>query len=381
MKKLSELLEKRWFANLVALSGAVAVYLLLLHFSSVTGWLKSVWKFLNPIVIGLILAYLIDPIVVFIEKRIFGKMKRDGLRRTLAVLLGTFFTLCVIGFLSFLIIPSIVATVREIVGRSDELIGQAHVLLERINSSELGISLSWDDVTGIIEQRFGEFFNLLTGNLNNIVSRLTDVGSITINVLIGIILAMYFLLGKKRLLGGVEKLRRALLPPDKYEEHTDFWRRSNDILIRYIGCNLLDALIIGAANAILMLIFKMPYVVFISVIMTITNLLPTFGPIIGAGIGALFLLIQNPILALIFLIFTVVLQFADAYLIKPKLFSTNLGIPAVWTLIGTILGGKMFGIPGVFLAIPVVAILTIIYKEHFLPWLASRHSDKIEIIH
>ena len=256
MKKLSELLEKRWFANLVALSGAVVVYLLLLHFSSVTGWLKSVWKFLNPIVIGLILAYLIDPIVVFIEKRIFGKMKRDGLRRTLAVLLGTFFTLCVIGLLSFLIIPSIVATVREIVGRSDELIGQAHVILERINSSELGISLSWDDVTGIMEQRFGEFFKLLAGNLNTIVSRLTDVGSITLNILIGIILAMYFLLGKKRLLGGLEKLRRALLPPEKYEEHTDFWRRSHDILIRYIGCNLLDALLtIAYALYILVLVY------------------------------------------------------------------------------------------------------------------------------
>ena len=381
MKKAGELLEKRWFANLVALSGAVVVYLILIHFSVVTGWLKSVWKFLNPIVIGLILAYLIDPIVVFFEKKIFGKMKRDGLRRTISVLIATLVTLGILGLLSVLIIPSVIATVREVVGKSDQLIARAYDVIEQINNSELGISLSWDDITGMVEQRFGEFFNLITGNLNAIVSKLTDVGSITFNVLIGMILAMYFLLGKKRLMGGLEKLRRALLAPDKYEEHTDFWRRSHVIVIRYIGCDLLDAAIIGIANAILMLVFKMPYVVFISAVMAITNLLPTFGPIIGAIIGGLFLFIQDPILALIFIIFTVVLQFLDAYFIKPKLFSTNLGIPAVWTLIGTILGGKMFGVPGVFLAIPVVAILTILYKEHLIPWLASRHSGETTIIH
>lgn len=381
MKKAGELLEKRWFANLVALSGAVVVYLILIHFSVVTGWLKSVWKFLNPIVIGLILAYLIDPIVVFFEKKIFGKMKRDGLRRTISVLIATLVTLGILGLLSVLIIPSVIATVREVVGKSDQLIARAYDVIEQINNSELGISLSWDDITGMVEQRFGEFFNLITGNLNAIVSKLTDVGSITFNVLIGMILAMYFLLGKKRLMGGLEKLRRALIAPEKYEEHTDFWRRSHSIVIRYIGCDLLDAVIIGVANAILMLIFKMPYVVFVSAVMAITNLLPTFGPIIGAIIGGLFLFIQDPILALIFIIFTVVLQFLDAYFIKPKLFSTNLGIPAVWTLIGTILGGKMFGVPGVFLAIPVVAILTILYKEHLLPWLASRHTEKTTIIH
>ena len=381
MKKAGELLEKRWFANLVALSGAVVVYLILIHFSVVTGWLKSVWKFLNPIVIGLILAYLIDPIVVFFEKKLFGKMKRDGLRRTISVLIATLVTLGILGLLSVLIIPSVIATVREVVGKSDQLIARAYDVIEQINNSELGISLSWDDITGMVEQRFGEFFNLITGNLNAIVSKLTDVGSITFNVLIGMILAMYFLLGKKRLMGGLEKLRRALIAPEKYEEHTDFWRRSHSIIIRYIGCDLLDAVIVGVANAILMLVFKMPYVVFVSAVMAITNLLPTFGPIIGAIIGGLFLFIQDPILALIFIIFTVVLQFLDAYFIKPKLFSTNLGIPAVWTLIGTILGGKMFGVPGVFLAIPVVAILTIIYKEHLLPWLASRHTEKTTIIH
>lgn len=380
MKKTGELLEKRWFANLVALSGAVIVYLVLIHFSAVTGWLKSVWKFLNPIVIGLILAYLLDPIVVFIEKRIFGKMKREGIRRTLAVLIATLFTLTALGGLSILIIPSTISTTREVIGKSDQLIAQANSVIEKINSSELGISLSWDDVTGIIEQRFGEFFKLVTGNLNSIVSRLTDVGSITLNVLIGIILAMYFLLGKKRLLAGMEKLRRALLAPDKYDEHTDFWHKSHHIVIRYIGCDLLDAVIIGIANAILMIVFQMPYVVFISAVMAVTNLLPTFGPIIGGGIGALLLLIHDPVLALIFLIFTAVLQLLDVYFIKPKLFSTSLGIPAVWTLIGTILGGKMFGVPGVFLAIPVVAILTILYKEHLLPWLRSRHETETGII-
>ena len=116
----------------------------------------------------------------------------------------------------------------------------------------------------------------------------------------------------------------------------------------------------------------MPYVGLVSFVVAVTNLVPTFGPIVGAGIGVFILLLVEPWYALAFVIFTAVLQSADAYLIKPKLFGDSLGVSALWILIGVIVGGRMFGIVGILLAIPGVAILDMLYKDYVMPWLEAK---------
>ena len=148
------------------------------------------------------------------------------------------------------------------------------------------------------------------------------------------------------------------------------------LFIQYIGCSLLDGFIIGTVNAVFMLIFRMDNITLISVIVGVTNLLPTFGPIIGAIIGAFFLVITNPMDALIFIIFSVILQAIDGYVIKPKLFSSSLGLSPVLSLIAIILGGKMFGFIGILLSIPVTAVLVMIYNEQLLPLLQKRTAKK-----
>jgi predicted PurR-regulated permease PerM len=116
----------------------------------------------------------------------------------------------------------------------------------------------------------------------------------------------------------------------------------------------------------------MQYAGLISMIVAVTNLIPTFGPIIGGAIGALILLLVKPLHALIFIIFTVVLQFIDPYFIKPRLFGNSLGVSGLLILIAVIVFGSMFGIVGMLLAIPVAAILDFVYHEALLPWLENR---------
>ena len=149
-------------------------------------------------------------------------------------------------------------------------------------------------------------------------------------------------------------------------------------------------MIIGGSNAIFMLILGMPYVPLVSFVVGVANLIPTFGPIIGGAIGALVLVLVKPTYALWFLIFTIGIQILDAYVIKPRLFSSSIGLAPVWTLIAITVGGNLFGIIGILLAIPVAAILTFIYDERFVPWLqkqsraraaraeASEESDEID---
>ena len=165
-----------------------------------------------------------------------------------------------------------------------------------------------------------------------------------------------------------------------YKAHNAFWKKCHEILIRFIGFDILEGIIVGLINAILMIIFRMPYISLISVIVGVTNLLPTFGPIIGALIGAFILVLVDPMAALIFLIFTMVIQLFDGYILKPRLFSDSLGVPAAWILISIVVGGKLFGAAGIILAIPFAAIISFIYEELFLPLLLKRKdkNEKVE---
>ncbi|MDO5121206.1 MAG: AI-2E family transporter, partial [Erysipelotrichaceae bacterium] len=196
-----------------------------------------------------------------------------------------------------------------------------------------------------------------------------NIGSTIVNIVIGLIIALYLLLDKKRIMGSVSELRQALLTQESFEKHNAFFLRCHEILISYIGCNLLDGLIVGVVNAIVMMLLGMPYISLVSVVVGVTNLLPTFGPIVGAVIGAVILVFDSPINALYFLILTIILQTIDGYYIKPKMFGNTLGIPAVLTLISTIILGKIYGAAGILLAVPAMAIVMFLYREHFLPWL------------
>ena len=144
----------------------------------------------------------------------------------------------------------------------------------------------------------------------------------------------------------------------------------------YIVYNLIDSLIIGTLNAIFMLILGMDYMGLISFIVALFNLIPTFGPLIGGAIGAFILLLVRPLHALIFLGFTVILQLFDGYVLKPKLFGDSLGVSGLWILVGVIVGGKMFGVVGILLSIPVVALIDFLYSNYLLPALERKRGIK-----
>lgn len=170
---------------------------------------------------------------------------------------------------------------------------------------------------------------------------------------------------------GLRRFLKAALDESRYENTRTFLLRCNLILNRYIVFNILDALLVGVVNAIFMFIMGFPYAGLLSVVVGVTNLVPTFGPFVGGAIGAFILLLIKPWYAAAFMLFTLVLQLIDGYIIKPKLFGESLGVPALWILVGIVVGGKMFGIIGILLSIPIVAILDFSYKDYFLPWLES----------
>jgi predicted PurR-regulated permease PerM len=334
----------------------------------VAAGIKAIFSFISPVIIGAVLAYLMNPMVCFLERKIGKKVKKPGSSHTLAVVLTVLFAVLIIVLIIVAVVPSVVSNILTLAANADNYMRMIDRFFTKIGSA----SLSLESLMDSMEDTVDKVMEILPNSFNTIVRTSVSVGSTVANALIGFVIAIYFLLDKTRVLNAIDRLIAAILPYDLYQKTTRFFKRVDHVFIQYITYNLIDGLIIGVANAIFMLLFRMPYVALLSVLVGVTNLLPTVGPLIGGAIGAFILVINKPIMALWFLIFTAVIQTLDAYVIKPKLFGNALGIPAVLTLISIVLGGKLYGIIGILLAIPVVSVICDLYHNDFLPFLERK---------
>ena len=378
MKKFDKIIKNKYavyvFAALAAgiLCAAVIFYLILINVNSIAGFISAVFKVLSPVIIGLVLAYIIDPVAKFFENKVFKKMKAEKAKRTISAIIALILVLALLTVFIGMLVPSLISSISMLIDNADTYYATIESVAEKINSLGFGLNIDLQAIEESVKDWLGNLFVNLSENFSSILDTTKSIGSTVIDVVIGIILAVYFLFSKQFLVSGLQRLRKAMYTPKKLEKSTRFWNRCHEIFTQYIGCNIIDAMIIGISNAIFMLILGMPYTPLVSFVVGLANLIPTFGPIIGAVIGALLLVLVKPSYALWFLIFTIDIQILDAYVIKPRLFSSSFGISAVWTLISITVGGKLFGIVGVLLAIPVAAILSFIYDERFVPWLQKK---------
>lgn len=371
--------NQKWFPYTVAVCAGVLLYVILTNLSPISITAVSFLTLFHPLLTGAIFAYIIDPLAVFLEKHVLKKMKKPSLRRKVAVILDLIIVLAVIGILLATLIPQLAQSIVTFVSSMDSYTVHIQYILDELNARIPSLNLDFSKLVSTGTDALNRLFTELPAYLKSIAVTASAAGSRLGNILLGLILAIYFLLDKKRILGWLRELFSLVLGDRNYSGFTSFWKRCNDIMIRYIVFELIDSLIVGVVNFIFMVIMQMPYTVLVSVVVGITNLIPTFGPLIGGAVGFLILLLADPAKALIFLIFTCVLQFVDGYLLKPRLFGGSLGIPSVLILISIILGGKLAGIAGILLAIPFAAILSFVYREAFIPWLESLRKPKPEI--
>ena len=376
MKHLKHLLSQQWFSYVLATCSAVVLYLLLSKTQGAMEMISSALQFISPVVIGAAFAYLMNPIGRFFEKKLEKIIVKENLRHTVSVVLAVVCTLLAIVLIIVAVVPSVVSNFVTLGSNMDAYISMVDKFFDKTQADNLPFSL--EDLSNALEQPVKNLLSMLPGSLGKILKTSVSVGSTLANVGISFVIAIYFLMDKKRIKAAIDRLRKAALSSAVYRRNTDFWKHCDHVFMQYISCNLMDALIIGAANAVFMLMLNMPYVSLISVLVAVTNLVPTFGPIVGGVIGAFRLVINKPILAVWFILFTIVLQTLDAYVIKPRLFGASLGIPSFLTLISIILGGKLYGILGIFLAIPVVSILLDLYNDSLLPWLEGKRKKAEE---
>ena len=362
--KHRKLREQSWYPYAVAACSAVLLYVLLEHISNIWAAVAKVSGYFLPVLLGCVLAYLMNPLAKLYQRTLFKKVKKESLAWPLSVGLAVATVVAFLLFLLGTLIPQLVESVMTLVNNLDDYMASLRNLLER-----WGIDKHLDlDKLNMVDNAA----KFLSKNLSSIVSASSKAGKGVANWVIALVLSVYLLAAKESLRVGVRRLARAVLNRGNYERVRSFLHRCDGILSRYITFSLLDALIIGITNLIFMGIMGMQFAGLVSVVVGATNLIPTFGPVIGGAIGAFVLLLVKPMHALAFLIFTVVLQTLDGYIIKPKLFGNSLGVSGLLILVSIVVMGNIFGVVGILLSIPVAAILDFIYRDAFLPWLEER---------
>lgn len=363
---MKNLKRRKWYPYAVASCIAVVLFVALTNLQAVLKALGAFIGFFRPLILGCIVAYIVNPLSVFMEKTVFKWVKKDKSRRSLSVML-TF--LIVVAFLIFFVvslIPQLITSVRTFLANADGYFDSVKAWMQSKGFSPEKLGL--DKIESVSET----IMNMISDNSSAILKTTVNVGSGVMRWAIALILSLYLLLEKDTLRNGCARIIRAYSGEDRYGEITVFLSKCNLVFNHYIIYNIIDSLIIGAVNAIVMAIIGMQYVGLITFVVAVTNLIPTFGPLIGGVFGAFILLLVNPLHALIFLILTVVLQICDGYVIKPKLFGSSLGVSGLWILVGVLVGGNMFGIVGILISIPVVAIIDFMYRHYIVPELERR---------
>lgn len=333
-------------------------------------WIGKFFDVIAPVVYGFFIAYLVNPVMKFCEKYIFRfterKKPHPKLRHILSVIAAFLFILLLLFLFFILLIPQIVSSYTDLSTKMEDYISSAQ---------------SWADTTvkniGLFGFRFENLSDFLSTtnfaqSLKNLISDSGDVfqtiasyviasaGKIVIglkNGIIGFILAIYFLLKKDKLIAQSKKLLAAICKPTRVRTVLRESRRINQTFGGFITGKLLDSLIIGLLSFIIFAIFAIPYYPLIALIVGVTNIIPIIGPIIGAIPCAFIIFIAEPSKVFWFIIMIIVIQQIDGNLIGPKILGDSTGLSSMWVLISITIAGSLFGLTGMFLGVPLFAVL------------------------
>ncbi|MBQ7579889.1 MAG: AI-2E family transporter, partial [Clostridia bacterium] len=345
MKRFGRLFSKRSGFYLIIV---IAIWLLFVLFDR-TAVLKNafgnIWNILSPVFIGIVTAYLFNPVSDFFERTFLKKVKKDSSRHVLGVVITIVCVLLVISLLLLALVPSLIKSFTRLISNWGVYTSKLQNVVGKLSAFAAAHNLNADfsAVENMIENSMEKMLDFFKNNYKNILHVAGEIGTGISNYAIGIVFGFCFLMSKSTILSVVRKIRCSIFKQSVLDRHNDVLGRCHKIFIRYVGCTLLDALIVGIATLIFTLIAGVPYAPLIAVVVAVTNIVPTFGPMIGAAVGVFFIILESPIKALIFLAFIVIIQSLDGMMIKPRLFSGSLGIPAVWTLLMIIFSGRVAG--------------------------------------
>ena len=368
--------KKKWYILdgshvqlLIVLIVAILFYVGLNHFSVVTVRINQFMGVLSPFIVGFAIAYLLNTPMCFFERKLFSNHR---FKRALSILLVYVLAFAVVAILLGLIVPQVVQSVKDLAGNMQTYLTSLDQLVQDLTEQ-------FDLDADAINDMFGNFQNMIsnmTAKAAEALPQLLDVGfAIGSGVIAGItalISSIYMLAGKDRLVPQLKKLLYATVSKRRSDWLLGVCGQANRVFVGFINGKIIDSAIIGVLCFILCAIFRIPYPMLVSVTVGVTNVIPFFGPIIGAIPCLFILVIVDPWAALRFFALVIGLQQFDGNILGPKILGDSTGLSAIWVLISIVTCGGLFGFPGMILGVPTFAVLYALMRE----WVNKRLKTK-----
>ena len=373
MKRRWTLLDARAIANLLTALIAISFYLVVSNLSVVRGHLQNFVGVLKPFVIGFAIAFLLNAPMRFFEQKVFYKLK---FRRGLSILAVYLLALALLLMLVQTVLPQVAQSVQMFVsnvnGYLRNLNRLAQAVIAKLHLGEdafQGFVVTYNDVvrraTDLLYDKLPDILNWGMALSSGVVSGVTAV-----------IASIYMLASKQKMIQQIKRMLYAFFPTQPVNVFLSYCRRANAIFAAFINGKLIDSAIIGALCFVFSQLFHIPFAMLVSVIVGVTNIIPFFGPIIGAIPCLMILAIVEPWSALRFAVLIILLQQFDGNILGPKILGDSTGLSPILVLVAIVAGGGLFGFVGMVLGVPTFALLYSILRDITAVKLVKRGVDE-----
>ena len=353
----------------------VIFFFLVFRLDALMGFLGKISSILFPVFFGAAIAYLINPLVKFTDRNLQSfftfchipvRISRF-LSKALSITICLGLLLATIALLLSMVVPELYGSILKLAGDFRSYVNTIYDFINTHlqNNPEI-LTIAQDVLNSITTFVYNWVNNEFVLQVQNLMSGLTvgiiGIAKLLTNLVVSIIISVYLLVSKERFLGQLKKLLYVFLKPEKANAALSIFRQVNKIFGGFISGKLIDSLIIGILCFIGVSILKMPYPLLISVIVGVTNVIPFFGPYIGAIPSAFLVLLIDPTKCLIFIVFIFVLQQLDGNVIGPAILGDSTGLSPFWVIVSILVGGGLFGFLGMLLGVPSFAVIYYLFK-------------------
>lgn len=375
----------RWFGLFLVLASALLFYLVIVNLDSIFGYISYVAGIIKPVIYGAVIAYILNPLMKIYQRLLIaayarrGKQipeKKKGILNGITITLALITGILIIVVLFILVIPQIITTMVTLVNNLPEQIDAYYKeLVIKIENNRFIADTLQEVVlqgtkfldekltTEVIPWMRTELLPNLNTYARQFASGVAAFLSVLYNLFIGLIVAVYLLSSKRVFAAQAKKIVYGLLKKRNADLVIYYVRISNNMFSGFISGKIVDSAIIGLICFVAMNALKLPYTMLVSVIVGVTNVIPVFGPYIGAVPSALLILLVDPKQALYFLVLIIVIQQLDGNIIGPAILGESTGLSAFWVLFSILLFGGFWGIAGMLVGCPLFAVIYRIIRD------------------
>lgn len=351
----------------LVICSVILFYLGISGLDVIMGKISNVKIILQPITIGFVIAYLLNFILKFYEDKVikagFIKKVRLKSKRGLSILLTYLTGVVLIALFMNFVLPQLI---ESLVGLINSIPAYIDNLSELLEEMLIHFDLQ-EEYVNVLKDNWNEFVNYIIKFLTNLLPVLgaffTSLASSIWNIILGIIVSIYLLIDKEKFCALFKKVTYGIFSVKIADKLIEIANRSNDTFGKFLSGKILDSFIIGVLTFVILSICNMPYALLVSVTVGITNIIPFFGPFIGAIPSFLIIAFISPVKALWFLLIILIVQQLDGNIIGPKILGNSIGISAFWILFSILVAGKLLGLIGMIIGVPLFAIVYSLLKE------------------